>query len=294
VRTTFQEIQRLLTTDGVIARREHPELDTTLRYLVRRGDLARVLPGVYAAADQAMSLTSRVRALNRFDPDAILVGAVAARMSFWPDLRVDRIECAVRHSRARQPGFEFTRRNVPSELVVSRSGLRLTSPVLTALDLCATVGGEAIDQALRTRATTLAHLQRAMELTVGPGLATELGAKLLLDSRAEPWSEAERSIHRHLRAAGITGWEANKPVVLRDLTFYVDLIFRKLKLVIEIDGRLYHTGAEVFETDRRRQNLLVLDGWCVLRFTWAMIDERPAEVIAMVLEAIEMLTALRA
>jgi very-short-patch-repair endonuclease len=214
-------------------------------------------------------------------------------MSFWPDLRVDRIECAVRHSRARQPGFEFTRRNVPSELVVSRSGLRLTSPALTALDLCATVGGEAIDQALRTRATTLAHLQRAMELTVAR-VGNRTRRQLLLDSRAEPWSEAERSIHRLLRAAGITGWEANKPVVLRDLTFYVDLIFRKLKLVIEIDGRLYHTGAEVFETDRRRQNLLVLDGWCVLRFTWAMIEERPAEVIAMVLEAIEMLTALRA
>jgi very-short-patch-repair endonuclease len=293
VRTTFQEIQRLLTTDGVIARREHPELDTTLRYLVRRGDLVRVLPGVYAAADQATSLTSRVRALNRFDPDAIFVGAVAARMSFWPDLRVDRIECAVRHSRARQPGFEFTRRNVPSELVVSRSGLRLTSPALTALDLCATVGGEAIDQALRTRATTLNHLQRAMELTVAR-VGNRTRRQLLLDSRAEPWSEAERSIHRLLRAAGITGWEANKPVVLRDLTFYVDLIFRKLKLVIEIDGRLYHTGAEVFETDRRRQNLLVLDGWCVLRFTWTMIEERPEEVIAMVLEAIEMLTALRA
>jgi hypothetical protein len=57
--------QRLLTTDGVIARREHPELDTKLSYLVRRGDLARVLPGIYAAADQAMSLTSRLRALNR-------------------------------------------------------------------------------------------------------------------------------------------------------------------------------------------------------------------------------------
>jgi len=75
------------------------------------------------------------------------------------------------------------------------------------------------------------------------------------------------------------------------LTFYADLIFRKLKLVIEIDGRLYHTGAEVFETDRRRQNLLVLDGWCVLRFTWTMIEERPEEVIAIVLEAIEMLKA---
>jgi very-short-patch-repair endonuclease len=290
VRTSFDEIQRLLRLDGVIARREHPVLDTTMRYLVRRGELTRVLPGIYAAADQAESLTTRVRALRRFDPDAILVSKVAARLSFWPELRVDVIECAVRHSRARQPGYCFTRRRIPPELVVSRAGLRLTSPALTALDLCATVGGEAIDQALRTRATTLAHLLRAMELTAAR-VGNPSRRQLLLDSRAEPWSEAERSIHRLMRAAGITGWEANKPVVLRDLTFYVDIIFRKLKLVIEIDGRLYHTGAEVFETDRRRQNLLVLDGWCVLRFTWTMIEEHPDEVIAMVKEAIEMLTA---
>jgi very-short-patch-repair endonuclease len=62
-------------------------------------------------------------------------------------------------------------------------------------------------------------------------------------------------------------------------------------MVIEIDGRLYHTGAEVFETDRRRQNLLVLDGWCVLRFTWAMIEEHPEEVIAMMREVPEILAA---
>jgi very-short-patch-repair endonuclease len=46
------------------------------------------------------------------------------------------------------------------------------------------------------------------------------------------------------------------------------VLFRELKLAIEIDGRLFHTAAEVFETDRGRQNTLVLDGWCVLRFTW--------------------------
>ncbi len=68
-------------------------------------------------------------------------------------------------------------------------------------------------------------------------------------------------------------------------------MFRRLRLVIEIDGRFTTQAAEVFETDRWRQNLLVLDGWCVLRFTWAMIEERPEEVIAMVREAIEMLTA---
>jgi len=82
-------------------------------------------------------------------------------------------------------------------------------------------------------------------------------------------------------------------VVLSDSTFYVDVVFRHLRLVIEIDGRRYHTGAEAFEADRWRRNLLVLEGWCVLRFTWAMIEERPVEVIAMVRKAIEILTARR-
>ena len=117
---------------------------------------------------------------------------------------------------------------------------------------------------------------------------------LLLDSRDEPWSAAERKFHRLLRDAGITGWKANRPVVLDDFTCYVDVLFRNLKLAIEIDGRLFHTGADIFETDRSRQNQLVLDGWCVLRFTWTMIEERPETVLAMVREAIEMLTAARA
>ncbi len=289
----IHEIERLLATRGVIARRDYPELDVTLRYLVRRGDLIRVLPGIYAARDQGTSLQTRVRAVRCFDLDAILVGTVAARLSFWPELQADVVECAVRHSRAPQTGFRFTRRLIPSDLVVSRSGIRCTSPALTALDLCTTLGGDAIDQALRTRATTLAQLHRAMELTAAQ-VGNPTKRYLLLDSRDEPWSAAERKFHRLLRDAGITGWKANRPVVLDDFTCYVDVLFRNLNLAIEIDGRLFHTGADVFETDRSRQNQLVLDGWCVLRFTWTMIEERPETVLAMVREAIEMLTAARA
>jgi very-short-patch-repair endonuclease len=251
-----------------------------------------VLPGVYAAPETCESVQTRILALMRWDPDAILIGPAAAWTSFWPEIRMANVTCSLRHQRRPQHGYEFTRRQIPAELVVDRAGLRLTSPALTALDLCATVGGEAIDQALRTRATTLAHLQRAMEVTTAR-VGNPTRRQLLLDSRSEPWLEAERSLHRLLRAAGITGWQANRAVLLGDLTFYVDVIFRKRKLAIEIDGRLYHNGAEVFETDRWRQNLLVLDGWCVLRFTWTMINERPEEVIAMVRDAIEMLTAVR-
>ena len=292
VRALQKDIQGILTTDGVIARRDHPKLIGAIDRQVRNGTLRPVLPGVYAAPETCESVQTRILALMRWDPDAILIGPAAAWTSFWPEIRMANVTCSLRHQRRPQHGYEFTRRQIPAELVVDRAGLRLTSPALTALDLCATVGGEAIDQALRTRATTLAHLQRAMELTTAR-VGNPTRRQLLLDSRSEPWSEAERSLHRLLRAAGITGWQANRAVLLGDLTFYVDVIFRKRNLAIEIDGRLYHNGAEVFETDRWRQNLLVLDGWCVLRFTWTMINERPEEVIAMVRDAIEILTAVR-
>jgi very-short-patch-repair endonuclease len=273
VRALQNDIQRILATEGVISRRDHPELTGAIDRQVRNGVLRPVLPGVYAAPEMCDLVRTRILAAMRWDPDAILVGRAAA-WAFWPEIRVASVTCSLRHQRRPQRGYEFTRRRISTELVVTRSGLRLTSPALTALDLCATVGGDAIDQALRTRATTLAHLQRAMELTAAR-VGNPTRRRLLLESRAEPWSKAERLFHCLLRGAGITGWQANRPVVLRGSTVYVDVVFRRLKLVIEIDGRLCHTGAEVFETDRRRQNLLVLDGWCVLRFTWTMIEEHP-------------------
>jgi very-short-patch-repair endonuclease len=276
----------------VVSRRDNPKLIGAIDWLVRNGDLRTVLPGVYAQSEACGSIQTRIRALMRWDPDAVLIGSAAAWVSFWPDIRVSRIGCSLKHCRRPQPGYEFTRQQIPAELVVSRSGIRYTSPALTALDLSVTLGGDAIDRALRTRATTLGQLYRALELT-GGRKGNRSKRQWLLDSRAEPWSEAERFFHRLLRDAGISGWRANRPIVLNDSTFYVDILFRKLKLVIEIDGRLYHTGADVFESDRWRQNLLVLNGWCVLRFTWTMIEEQPEKVIAMVREAIKLLTVTK-
>lgn len=50
-------------------------------------------------------------------------------------------------------------------------------------------------------------------------------------------------------------------------------------LALEIDGRLHETDREIFETDRWRQNHLVLQGWRVLRYTWAMLQQHPEVVV---------------
>ncbi|HKX14096.1 MAG TPA: hypothetical protein VJN19_02810, partial [Propionibacteriaceae bacterium] len=155
MRALQQDIERILATDGVISRRDHPKLTGAIDRQVRNGALRPVLPGVYALPKMCDSVRTRIFAVMRWDSDAILVGRAAAWASFWPEIRVASVTCSLRHQRRPQRGYEFTRRRIPAELVVSRAGLRLTSPALTALDLCAAVGGEAIDQALRTRATTL-------------------------------------------------------------------------------------------------------------------------------------------
>ena len=178
---------------------------------------------------------------------------------------------------------------IPPELVTERPGLRHTSVALTALDLCAAHGGDAIDHALRRRRTALHHLHRAMELTADR-VGNRVRRELLLDSRDEPWSAAERRLHQLLRAAGILGWKANQPVLVEGANYYPDArFFGRTRLLIEIDGREFHSEPDVFESDRWRQNLLILDGWCILRFTRQMLVERPDEVVATIRRAMAML-----
>ena len=286
VNANLHEIEGLLrTSGGLVLRRAHPALADSLSYLARRGRLTTLLPGVYVERDLAEEPLTRMRAVAAWDRDAVLTGAAAARLTFWPELAVDPVEAAVRSRRSPQSGFGFTLRRLPPELITTRLGLRCTVPALTALDLCPSQGADAIDAALRSRTTSLAALHEALQLT-GNRRGNEQRRRLLLDSRDEPWSWAERQAHHLFRAEGITGWVANHPLPLLGVIYYLDMAFPKLKLALEIDGWTYHSSPSAFEHDRWRQNDLVLAGWRVLRFTPLMLRETPQVVVAVVRRAV--------
>lgn len=105
----------------------------------------------------------------------------------------------------------MTRESIVPSLVRQVAGCRVTVPALTALDLALDVGGQAIDRVLRLRRASLDDMAEALRLTNGRSGNAER-RQLLLDSRDEPWSEAEREGHRLLRSAGIVGWRGNLPV----------------------------------------------------------------------------------
>jgi very-short-patch-repair endonuclease len=102
-----------------------------------------------------------------------------------------------------------------------------------------------------------------------------------------PHSEMEARVHRLLRDAGIGGWTANAAVHDADgLVGYVDLLFTRQRVVVELDGRAYHTDPERFQRDRERQNRLVALGYVVLRFTWDDVVHRGAGLLAQVRDAL--------
>lgn len=70
-----------------------------------------------------------------------------------------------------------------------------------------------------------------------------------------------------------------------ELPHRVDAFITSWSLVVEGDGRTYHTKRADFENDRRRDNLAVANGYRVLRFTYRMLSDDPAEVLRIILKA---------
>ncbi|MEO7125855.1 MAG: DUF559 domain-containing protein [Nakamurella sp.] len=270
---------------GVIGRRAHPELATRFDSALRAGELVAVLPGGYVHRDRVSDWRALADAVWWWDPRAVIVGESAAALMFWPELTPRSVEVATRRGAAGRAGFAFTRRSIPAELVVQRGGAQIASPALTAIDLVPRYGGEVIDRVLRSRTTTLADMQRALALS-GGRRGNKDRRLLLLDSRGEPWSAAERLAHRLLRAGGINAWHANVPIVCDGQKFFMDIAMDHCPVVVEIDGK-DHLREDMFEYDRTRGNLLLLAGKQVLHFTWRMLVDEPEWVIATVRRAID-------
>lgn len=274
-----------LATSGLALTRDHMTERARLGRLVRSGEIVRVLPGAFLRADLADDSTARIVAAARWAPDAVVTGMAAARLSFWPNAQVPIIELASARQFSPIPGFRFERRTIPPEHTQVRHGVRLTTPAFTAVDLASVDEGRCIDTALRARGATVDLLNEALSAQYRRR-GTQARRRVVLRSRTEPWSALERATHRLLDDAGISGWVANHPVCLEGHWLYLDLWFAKSGLVIELDGRAFHSSPHDFERDRFRQNLIVLHGWQILRFTARMISDDPAGVLAQIRTAL--------
>ncbi|HJE51287.1 MAG TPA: endonuclease domain-containing protein [Tessaracoccus flavescens] len=264
------ELRDILDQEGFVSTARHPHLARAVEYCVSRGTLVKLIGSSYALAGREPTFDVRIAAARAARPNSVFVRDTSARLSWWPTLPVDAIQLAEAARRAGGKGYKVERREVPPELKVWTGQHFITAPALSVLDLTDTLGGNAIDEALRRKAVTILGLRRALSLTSGRRGNGER-ARLLRESREQPWSYLEREAHIRLRRARIGGWFANHRVAVGWKTYFVDVALPEHNLAVELDGWEHHGSHDSFISDRIRWNDLTIAGWTLLNFTAATI-----------------------
>jgi very-short-patch-repair endonuclease len=193
-----------------------------------------------------------------------------------------------RHSRVRR-GIRVHRvRDLDPRDVRTFERIPVTTPARTILDLAGTQPTRVFEQALAVaqdrRLVTDRHLEAVLQRSPRrPGAGVLRG---VLTSEAEPAltrSKAEERFLSLIRSTGLPQPEVNA----RLGPYEVDFLWRRERLVVELDGYAYHSSRAAFERDRLRDAELQADGLKVMRVTWRHIADTPGEVLGRVQRALE-------
>ncbi|MGY2085183.1 endonuclease domain-containing protein [Blastococcus sp. SYSU DS0539] len=222
-------------------------------------------------------------------PGAVVTGASAAVL--WgvdlADVR-DDVELTLpagAHPR-RHPGLVVRRTSLDESDVCLRAGVRVTTPLATALRLAGVLPrDEAVVAIDRMVAATDLHLGELRARAASPGAAPTRvrTACALADGLAE--SPQETRLRLLLHRARLPAPVAQH-VVRHDGGFVarVDFAWPELKVAVEYDGA-WHGGKGQFARDRRRLNRLQEAGWRVVFVTAADLHD-PARLLATIRAAL--------
>lgn len=185
-------------------------------------------------------------------------------------------------------GVRVRRRPLGADAVTVRHGVRVTTPVTTALDLAAgeTVVDEAVvlvDQVVDRRLATLTDIRAAAAAATGPGSRRARQVVALADGLAG--SPQETRLRLLFQRSSLP-----RPVaqhVVRDATGFVarvDFGWPERRVAVEYEGR-WHGRHQQVARDRRRLNRLTAAGWTVVFVTAEDLAD-PAQLLARVAAAL--------
>ena len=173
--------------------------------------------------------------------------------------------------------------------VVVKHGLRVTTPARTLLDLAAVAPRDTLERLIEEAQVQklVASGGAARDGRAGAGRRGVPMFREVVHFLDEPLftrSEAERRLGMLCRSAGLPLPRMN----MRRAGWEVDAVWDAQRLVVEVDGRKFHSPAPQFERDRRKDGELMLAGYRVLRITWRRLTREPEQVIALIAAALSL------
>jgi predicted transcriptional regulator of viral defense system len=266
---------------GRVARRQLLALGLgadAIKYRLTRSRLHVVYPGVYAVGHDAPTREGHWMAAVLAGGDGAVLSHrdAAALWGIRPSSR-PRIDVTTPRSRRPRPGIQLHRSSLPPDEVTTKDGIPVTTVPRTLFDLATVLRPRQLERALNE--AEVRHLwdelslldllrryprrggRRAVRAVLE---ARDAGAKILR-------SDLEVEFLEFVDAAGLPEPRLNDDVE----GFEVDAVWRRQRVVVELDSRTFHLTAAAFEQDRERDRILQAAGWRPIRVTSKQLRHAP-------------------
>lgn len=221
---------------------------------------------------------------------AVASHRAAGRLWDFPGMTGDLVEVTALRHRRRKPNdvtwhesYHLTDRDVARV-----EGIPVTRPIRTFVDLGAVLSPDELEtvlnEGIRRNLLSVSSIWRRLE-AFGPLRRGNATVRAVLHrhvpERRPPESVLETRFLQLVRSAGLPEPVPQFQVKLVDgAVVRLDFAYPQLKVAIELDGSLYHSGVAKKKRDRQRDNQLGTIGWRVLRFDWDDVTRTPDDVLA--------------
>lgn len=270
--------------------------ENQIQQRIASGSWLRLTSGIYAAAASTPSWERQLHGALLSHPDAIVAGLSAAHLLGFSNIRRGRPEILV--------PFQGNGRSSLARVIRSRhfanvdrravAGWDCTSPAETVLTLSLrwpySKLERLIDDGLAQELLTVPAFHPILDRLMfarQPGLKALraiVGARSS-DGYQPPTSELERLLFRLLDHPQLPRYTRQLPIRYDSLAATVDAFIEDWGMIVEGDGRRWHTRKADFELDRRRDNAGVAAGLVVVRFTWKDLRYEPTACLKTLVEA---------
>lgn len=182
------------------------------------------------------------------------------------------------------------------------AGRRTTTLARVLVDLAPTISRVRLDlayeHALLTGHLTPARMARCFQELLSPGRFGMAKLGSILDARSPgepvPASELERLLLGLVESLGLRARLQYPLPGTTPVHGCVDLALVEAKLILEGDGRRWHSRVADFARDRARDRQAARAGWQTLRFAWEEVAGDPDDVAASIREVYDQRVALLA
>lgn len=252
-----------------------------------RGNLRPVERGVYALGHSLLGREARWHAaVLACGSDAVLSHRSAGRLWGLLSAYSGAPEVTRPEGRAtRRIGIYSHELALAKDEVMEVDGIPVTSPLRTLFDLAAVLTARQLERVfnevevrqLRDRVSLPMLLERY------PRRRGTTAVRALLESRQPDGitrNDFEERFVAFLDENDLPRPRLNATLALRGRFLEPDCVWDAQRLIVELDGRATHGTHEAFQSDRRRDRILLAEGWRWARITWAQLRDEPAAIAA--------------